>query len=62
MFKMIEYMPSEQGNKAMSYVVASPGEPFSLRYDHIPIHDYDLAWKLSIQDESDGTNIEQWGG
>lgn len=60
--KVPEFMPSTSGNKAMSYIVARPGEPFSLRYDHIPLQDYDVAWKLTIKDENDGASVEQWGG
>lgn len=60
--KVPEFVPSTEGNKATSYIVARPGEPFSLRYDHVPLQDYDLAWKLCIKDANDGASVEQWGG
>lgn len=60
--KVPEFMPATDGNKATSYIVARPGEPFSLRYDHIPLQDYDVAWKLSIKDDNDESSVVQWGG
>lgn len=60
--KVPEFTPSVQDKVAMSYIIARPGEPFSLRYDHIPLQDYDVAWKLTIKDGNDEHAVEQWGG
>lgn len=53
----------EEENSASSYIVVRPGESFSIRYDHIPLEGFDVAWRLSIRsDGEDGECIEQWGG
>ena len=61
--KVPEFKPSTSGEaSASSHIAARPGEAFCLRYDHVPVEGYDLAWRLRISG-SDGQNaIEQWGG
>ena len=60
--KVPEFQPTSEEHTASSWIAARPGEAFSLRYDHIPVEGYDLAWKLTITGD-DGTNaVEQWGG
>ena len=60
--KVPEHSPSSHGVTASSFIAARPGEAFSLRYDHIPVEGYDMAWKLTITGEDDAHVVEQWGG
>lgn len=60
--KVPEFTPTSMNDLASSYIVARPGEAFSLRYDHIPVPDYDLAWKLTIKSGDGSEPVEQWGG
>ena len=60
--KVPEHAPTAEEITASSYVAARPGEAFSLRYDHIPVEDYDMAWKLTITSDDGMQVVEQWGG